>query len=152
MKAAKVRKPLLYASPEAINEAAVARAAVGRLPVSSGTFSSSSSSSSSGSSFTSSSSASSSSSVGLIGGLIGRSKAYSPFKYLGRVPGKVTSSCGCGKTSESLQVHDLLSSNVEGKVVPRYILIRLFYIPTTFYFTWIEHSFRFVFQQFFTDR
>lgn len=123
VKAAKVQKPLFYASPEAINEAAVARQ-VGRLSVGSGSgaFSSSSSiSSSSGSSFSSSSSASSSSSssVGVLGGLIGRSKAYSTFNS---VPGKVTSSCGCGKTSESLQVRDLLSSNVEGKVVPRYLI------------------------------
>ncbi|XP_071641920.1 uncharacterized protein [Temnothorax longispinosus] len=118
VKAAKVQKPLLYASPEAINEAAVAREAVGRLSVESfpkyksyasgGTFSGSSS----GSSFSSSSS---SSSVGVLGGLIGGSKAYSLFS-----PDKVTSSCGCGKTSESLQIRDILSSNVEGKVVPSF--------------------------------
>lgn len=130
VKAAKVQKPLLYASPEAINEAAAAREAVGRLSVGtdqwqlksmtsfpkpyaseSSAFSSSSSSSSGGGSFSSSSS---SSSVELIGG----SKAYSPFKP---VSGRVTSNCGCGKTSGSLQVRDLLSSNIEGKVVPRYV-------------------------------
>lgn len=124
MKAAKVQKPLLYASPEAINEAAAAREAVGRLgtdrwqsesvasfpkykPYASETFSSIGGGSSSFSS--------SSSSVGLVGGL----KAYSPFNP---VSGRVTSSCGCGKTSESLQVRDLLSSKIEGKVVPRYVI------------------------------
>ncbi|XP_011874793.1 PREDICTED: uncharacterized protein LOC105565862 [Vollenhovia emeryi] len=135
VKAAKVQKPLFYASPEAINEAAVAREAVGRLsvgmggwqtesvpsfttrPCDSGAFSSSSSSSSSSGSFSSSSSSSSSSSVGFRGGLIGR-KAYSPFRPV--ASGRVASNCGCDKTSESLQVRDLLSSNVEGKVVPSF--------------------------------
>lgn len=130
VKAAKVQKPLLFASPEAINEAAAAREAVGRLgtdqwqsesvpsfpkykPYGSEAFSSSSSSSSIGSGFSSSSS--SSSSVGLIAG----SRTYSPFNS---ISGKVTSSCGCGKTSGSLQVRDLLSSKIEGKVVPRYVI------------------------------
>jgi len=145
VKAAKVQKPLFYASPEAINEAAVAREAVGRLsvgtdrwqsgsvtsppkykPYTSGSSSSSSSSSTTTSSSSSSSSSSSfSSSVGTIGGSIGRSNAYSPYNS---VSGKVTSNCGCGKTSESLEVRDLLASNIQGKVVPRYFTLHLLII------------------------
>lgn len=114
VKAAKVQKPLFYASPEAIVEAAAARQAVGSVaslsnsnkPCGSGSFSSSSSLSS----------------VGLIGG----SKASSRAKLIPftSVSGRLGANCGCGKTSESLQVRDLLTSNVEGKVVPRYLIHR----------------------------
>ncbi|KYN03537.1 hypothetical protein ALC62_05664 [Cyphomyrmex costatus] len=118
VKSAKVRKPLFYASPEAINEAAAAREAVGRLSVGSGPWQSESKSYTTSGAFSSSSSSSSSRSSS-SGGSLGVGNARSlPFNF---VSDRVTSSCGCGKgTSESLEVRDLLSSNVEGKVVPSF--------------------------------
>jgi len=141
VKAAKVQKPLFYASPEVINQAAAAREA-GRLSTgtacenilsfpkynhyTSGTYSSAdSSSSSSSSSTTSSSSSSSVSSIDNFNKLINND--YYPFHPTSN---RLTSDsgCGCGKksSSESLEIHDLLSHNVQGKVVPRYFI--LFYI------------------------
>jgi hypothetical protein len=141
VKAAKVQKPLFYASPEVINQAAAAREA-GRLSTgtacenvlsfpkydhyASGTYSSagSSSSSSSSSSSASSSSSSSVSSIDNFNKLIGNS--YYPF-YPTSDRLISDSDCGCGKksSSESLEIHDLLSHNVQGKVVPRYFILHL---------------------------
>ncbi|XP_029169245.1 putative GPI-anchored protein pfl2 [Nylanderia fulva] len=131
VKAAKVQKPLVYASPEAINEAALVREAAGRLslgskshsnvisgcsPQNSGIISTSSSSSSSSSNRYSTSSSSASSSVGLLGGLIG---GYSPLNPIlnGASSG---SGCGCGKKSEPLETSDLLSSNTDKQIVPSF--------------------------------
>ncbi|XP_012215838.2 uncharacterized protein [Linepithema humile] len=128
VKAAKVQKPLLYASPEAINEAAKARAGLSRYNVYQGCGAGKSSSSSSSSntgyksiSSSSSSSASAISSIGIQGGLSsGSSRLQSP---LYSVSGRQTvsdSGCGCGKKSGSLAVHDLLSSDTHGAVVPNF--------------------------------
>ncbi|KAL0122415.1 hypothetical protein PUN28_007264 [Cardiocondyla obscurior] len=123
VKAAKKQKPLYFATPEAINEAAVAREAVGRLSLGTNRQSGSVTSfpnykAQASRTFSSSSgSFSSSSSAGRVGGLIGRSQAYLPYNF---AADKVTSSCGCGKQSQSLRARDLLSSNVEGKIVPSF--------------------------------
>ncbi|XP_072755735.1 uncharacterized protein [Anoplolepis gracilipes] len=99
VKAVKVQKPLVYASPQAINEAAIAR-------------------SNSKSKYTSSSSSScSSSSVGFLGKLIGGS--YSSFKPVSGGSSS-NSGCGCGKKSEPLEVRDLLFTDPNKQIVPSF--------------------------------
>lgn len=135
MKAAKVQKPLYHATPEAINEAATARevaelvstktfpervvpfpqySQTSKLYGIGGGIGHSSSSSSS-------SSKSSSSSINLLGGSIGGGlSSFYPFLKTSTYD----SGCGCGSKSKmSLELDDLLSSNTQGKVVPRYLVL-----------------------------
>jgi len=145
VKAAKMQKPLFYASPEAINQAAAAREA-GRLSAgtacenmlsfpkynhyATGIYNSasisSSSSSSSSSNSASSSSSSSVSSIDNLNKLIDRDSNYY-FFYPTADRLTLDSGCECGKksSSESLEIHDLLSHNIQGKVVPRYFILHL---------------------------
>ncbi|EZA47588.1 hypothetical protein X777_15655 [Ooceraea biroi] len=137
VKAAKVQKPLFYASPEAINQAAAAREIGMRRfsagPVcgnvvsfpkynryTSGTYSTSTSSGSSSAS--SGSISSSASSVGSFGEPFGGSNGFRYSFYPSTSNRLIDSGCGCGKksTSESLETRDLLSHNIHGKVVPSF--------------------------------
>ncbi|XP_011136203.1 uncharacterized protein LOC105181254 [Harpegnathos saltator] len=134
VKAARVPKPLYQATPEAINEAATARKVAQLIsaktyPGSAVSFSPSSQtrrsydirsgiSHSSSSSSSSSSSAGSSSSVNLLRGPIdgGLGSVYPYSQRSTYNPG-----CGCGSQSKmSLELNDLLSSDTEGQVVPRF--------------------------------
>lgn len=140
VKAAKVQKPLYYATPEAINEAATARevaqlmssktfpgnvAPFPQYSQTNGLYGVGSDASHSSSSSSYSSSASSSSSADLFGGSVkGDFSRFYPFSQRHTH----NSGCGCGSKSKvSLELSEPLLSNTQRKVAPRYLILCPFY-------------------------
>ncbi|KAG7199993.1 hypothetical protein KM043_014417 [Ampulex compressa] len=132
VKAVKLPKPLLYASPRTINEAAQARALTGKLQTGGGFGVSSPAQTTSsksgifgfggsfGSSSSSSSSASASGTFGYLTSGLSPVKSHDQHYYPGPSTTTATSACGCGKKTASLGLGQLLSLNGYSKVAPSF--------------------------------
>lgn len=130
VKAAKVQKQLVFASPEVINAAAAARKQAGSFSVGTGSAAHNANSgyvSHANRVISTSSSLSSSgpplvSSTGIFGKLV--SGNSSPFYSVSSVSSG--SGCGCGKKPEPLEARDLLSPDPNKQIVPRYFICHSF--------------------------